>query len=167
MIKAEKFVITYILLLITWLMLTQSFNPQELIVGAIVSAGVALFSCKILFTEQDKKFNFQRLLSAISYVPFYFICELRSHFQVIRLILHPQMPVKPGIVRIETDLRSDFGITALANSITMTPGTLTVETDEKESALYVHWIEVDTTDPQAVREDISDGFERYLRRIFE
>ena len=59
-----------------------------------------------------------------------------------------------------------FGITGLANAITMTPGTLSVEVNEKESSLYVHWIDVKTVKPEQTSRQIAWPFERFLRRIF-
>jgi multicomponent Na+:H+ antiporter subunit E len=76
------------------------------------------------------------------------------------------MPIKPGIVRVPTELKSDFGITGLANAITMTPGTLSVDVSEDGSSLYVHWIDVKAVEPEQTSRQIAWPFERFLRRIF-
>ena len=82
-----------------------------------------------------------------------------------RRVLHPALPIKPGIVKVKTNLKTDVGRTTLANSITMTPGTITV--DIIDDIIYVHWIYVSSTDPEIYTEKISGRFEKYIRRIFE
>jgi multicomponent Na+:H+ antiporter subunit E len=74
------------------------------------------------------------------------------------------MPIRPGIVRIRTKLKSDVGRTTLANCITLTPGTLVVDITE-EGDLYVHWIWVRSQDPEAAARLIASRFERILTRI--
>ncbi|MBW2967612.1 Na+/H+ antiporter subunit E [Candidatus Woesearchaeota archaeon] len=73
--------------------------------------------------------------------------------------------IKPGIVKIKTDLKTDAGVTMLANSITLTPGTLTVDIDEKSNDLYVHWINVKKKDPEA--EDVCGVMPKWVKRIAE
>ena len=72
--------------------------------------------------------------------------------------------IKPGIVRISPGLKTDFGIAMLANSITLTPGTLTVDADGKNN-LYVHWINVRDKEPET--EEVCSGFHRWVRRVAE
>jgi len=72
--------------------------------------------------------------------------------------------INPGIVKISPELKTDLGITLLANSITLTPGTLSVDLD-KENNLYVHWINVKNLEPKI--EDVCFNFHRWIRRITE
>ncbi|GAH99268.1 unnamed protein product, partial [marine sediment metagenome] len=81
-------------------------------------------------------------------------------------VLHPRLPIKPGIVKVKTSLKTPTGRVALANSITLTPGTLSVEITE-EGYLYVHWIMVRTTDIKEATERIVRKFEPILKEIFE
>lgn len=77
------------------------------------------------------------------------------------------MPINPGIVKVKTTLRSDTGLTFLANSITLTPGTLSVDVDQENGFLYVHWINVKDKDIDRATSLIVHRFERILKRIFE
>ena len=166
MAKGSLFV-AFVCLWLAWIALTGSINPQELAVGAIVAAFVAMVSYGLLFRgKMREKFELKRWGYALAYVPAYIWAELKAHASVIYYILHPQMPIKPGIVRVPTKLRSDFGITGLANAITMTPGTLSVEVNEEEPSLYVHWINVEAVEPEQTNRQIAWPFERFLRRIF-
>lgn len=73
--------------------------------------------------------------------------------------------IKPGIVKIETGLQSDLGIALLASSITLTPGTLTVDIDEQTNALYIHWINVANKEPSA--KEICGSMLKWIKRIAE
>ncbi|MFH1063737.1 MAG: Na+/H+ antiporter subunit E [Candidatus Woesearchaeota archaeon] len=73
--------------------------------------------------------------------------------------------INPGIVKIKTGLVTDIGITMLANSITLTPGTLTVDIDPKTNDLYIHWINVKRDDPSP--EDVCGSMLKWVRRIVE
>ena len=75
------------------------------------------------------------------------------------------MPIKPGIVKVKTNLKSEFAKIILANSITMTPGTISV--DIIGNYLYVHWIYVRSEDPDIYTNEISGQFEKYIKRIIE
>lgn len=159
--------IAFICLWLAWIALTGSLDPQELSAGFLVAAFVALVSHELLFRGgMRKKFELRRWGYFLAYVPAYIWAELKAHASVIYRILHPRMPIKPGIVRVPMRLRSDFGITGLANAITMTPGTLSVEVGEEERCLYVHWINVRGVEPELTSEQIARPFERFLRRIF-
>jgi multicomponent Na+:H+ antiporter subunit E len=101
----------------------------------------------------------------VAYLPAYAWAEIKSHLKVIYLALHPKMPIRPGIVEVPTSLRTDVGITWLANSITMTPGTLSVDVDDGRGVLYVHWIDVEAVGPREAASRVAMPFERFLRRI--
>jgi multicomponent Na+:H+ antiporter subunit E len=75
------------------------------------------------------------------------------------------MPIKPGIVKVKTTLKTDIGKTFLANSITMTPGTITVDIIDDE--FYIHWIYVSSRDPKVYTDKILGRFEKFIKRIFE
>ncbi len=162
-----KFLVAFVCLFLFWIGLTGSLDVQELVAGAIVAVFVAAVSYELLIKGHVKdKFEPKRWGYAIAYFPAYVWAEIKSNLDVIYRIVHPKMPIKPGIVEVSTDLRTDLGLTGLANSITMTPGTLSVEIDEKKPCLYVHWINVQTTDPKETQAAIAKPFEIFLRRIF-
>ncbi|MDI6883981.1 MAG: Na+/H+ antiporter subunit E [Hadesarchaea archaeon] len=164
---SAKLPATFLCLLAMWIALTASFDPQELVVGAVASGFVAVISYELLFHKGiAEKLQLGRWAYALAYVPAYIWAELKAHASVIYRILHPRMPIRPGIVRVPTELKTDFGVTGLANAITMTPGTLSVEIDEEKPSLYVHWIDVKAVEPEQTSKQIAWPFERFLRRIF-
>lgn len=88
-----------------------------------------------------------------------------SVFRVARLVLSPHLHIRPGIFVFPLSVSRDFEITLLANLITLTPGTLSVDVTADGKALLVHAI--DCPDPDAARREIAEGFERLIREAFE
>ena len=97
---------------------------------------------------------------------FVFLGELiKSNFDVAARVANPKLPINPGIVKVKTKLKSKLGRIMLANSITLTPGTLTVDIDEDTNELYIHWIYA--KELPAKIEDICGTFPEWVRRIAE
>jgi len=95
---------------------------------------------------------------------FYFLGALiKSNLDVAFRVLHPKLPIRPGIVKVKTKLTTPLGRLMLANSITLTPGTITVDT--KGEDFYIHWIAVEEGDLEEKTKKIVSGFEKYLEVI--
>jgi multicomponent Na+:H+ antiporter subunit E len=90
---------------------------------------------------------------------------IKANFDVAYRVLHPRLPINPGLVKIKTGLKSEVSKTFLANSITLTPGTMTV--DIKGDELYIHWIDVKEREVAKATEAIAGKFEKILERVFE
>ena len=165
--------IYFVLAFIIWMLLTWQFDAQVIIAGLIVSVIVALLFHEILPKEYRVFISPVRVFWVLVYLPVFFYYVIKANFDVVYRALHPKMPIKPGIVKIKTILKTESGITALANSITLTPGTLTVDlTDDgdpasRETFLYIHWINVKSDDVEQATELIARRFEWFLQRIFE
>ncbi len=167
-----------IILLVIWLLLSwpvgegeQAFDWQGVILGIVVSAAVAWFYGRLFSPPLARLLSPGRLFWAVLYLPYFFWYCLVANIDVLYRVIHPRMPIRPGIVKVRTSLKSRAALTALSNSITLTPGTLTVdlasEEEEGDTYLYVHWINVRDEDPEGATRLIVSRFERFLRRIFE
>lgn len=160
-----KILVSTTILFLIWIILTQSFNPQELFTGLLVSSLIALISPSIAGKRVRNWFNIKRYYFLVFYL-FYFIWQMiKSNLDVAKRVINPKLPINPGIVKVKTKLKSRSGKLALANSITLTPGTLTV--DVVDQYLYIHWIDVKFTDIEKATKEIVEGFEKYLEVIFE
>jgi len=155
----------FLIIFILWLLLTWSLQPQELIVGLALSLLLSLLLHDIFLQGSQKLVQPARYFWFLIYLPVFFYYVVVANLDVAYRVLHPDMPIRPGIVKVRTSLTSDMGRTFLANSITLTPGTLTV--DIVGDHLYIHWINITTEDPQEETAIIVRRFERILRRIFE
>ena len=168
--KFPAVVATFLLCFAFWVLLTWSFAVQELAVGAAVSLAVALFSAR--FFIHEKAFwllNPVKWFGLIAYV-FVFLGELiKANVDMAKRCFGGCKNIKPGIVKIPTGMKSDYGVAAVANSITLTPGTITMETTEEDGQnyLYVHWIDVAETDPEKAGEAIKGRLERGVRRVWQ
>ena len=160
-----RYIIFFILGFAFWLLLTLSVHLDHIVAGAaIVALGTILFGG--YFTDKPLRFlQIHRLFWLIIYIPVFLWYMFRANIDVAYRALHPERPIKPGIVKIKTTLKSKIAKVFLANSITLTPGTMTCEIDGDH--LYIHWIWVQSTQIEEASKLIAGPFERYLRRIFE
>ena len=164
-------VICFILAFVIWILLTWPFvdgkiDLQVVIAGLIASIIVAVLFHEILPREHHVFISPLRIFWFLVYVPVFFYYVFKANLDVVYRALHPKMPIKPGIVKIKTTLKTESGITALANSITLTPGTLTVDLTD-DGFLYIHWINVKSDDIEQATKYIAQRFEWFLKKIFE
>lgn len=142
------------------------WSPEEILFGALFAVLTALLTKKLFSTTGTgfglKYLNPIRWSLFLAYVlgPFFYGMA-KANFDVAYRVITGK--IKPGIVRISPGLKTDFGLAMLANSITLTPGTLTVDVNGKD--LYVHWIYVKNKEPKT--EEICLSFPKWIRRITE
>ena len=153
-------------LLLTWPLADGKVQWQVVIAGVIASAVAALLFHEILPKEHHVFSSPVRVFWLLAYIPVLFYYIILANFDVVYRALHPRMPINPGIVKIRTRLKSESGVTALANSITLTPGTLTVDLTD-DGYLYVHWINVTSTGVEDATRKIVKELEWFLQKIFE
>lgn len=141
------------------------WNQNEIIFAVIISLIIAIISTNVLFQKkQYHLLNPIKWILFLAYVigPFFYAMAKANIDVAIRVITGK---INPGIVKISPGLKSDAAITFLANSITLTPGTLSVDIDETNNDLYIHWINVTNLKPSI--EDICGTFPDWARRIAE
>jgi multicomponent Na+:H+ antiporter subunit E len=154
----------FAVLMLFWIMLNGSLAGDVLIVGALASAAIALFYRDALSFLGEARYTPAALIAAIGYLLFFLKELVKSNLRLAAAVLSPSLPVRPGFVKVRTKLQSRMGRLLLANSITLTPGTLTVELEDEW--LYVHWVMMETADMERATEEIVAGFERYLEVMY-
>jgi len=169
------FIVTTIICFITYLFLTTGsgtlglWSIEEILLGFILSIIVGFVARSIFAKEDFRMLNPVRWFTFIAYVigPF-FIGLSKANIDVAYRVITGK--INPGIVKISPDLKTDLGITMLANSITLTPGTLSVDIDEDKNDLYIHWINVKKEALEGKTVDckyICGSFDKWIRRIAE
>ncbi len=162
--KLGRFILNWIFLFLVWLMFTSTLFWQEVLIGAVVSmllslASIRLFTCCTLSILNPVK---------IFWMVWYFFVFLKllivANLDVAKRVISPSLPINPGIVKFKTKLKTNYSKMVLANSITLTPGTLSV--DVIGDTFYIHWIDVQSTDPEQAFKDIAEPFEKILLKIF-
>ncbi len=161
--KARKWLGLFVASLVVWILLAGA-TWEELILGTIVSAVVAFVFGQSSLYVLNAKWLIRMLLFLIFYLPVFVIELIRANIDVMVRVLHPKLPINPGFVKVPTKLKGDQAKLMLANSITLTPGTITLDADENH--LYVHWIDVQRVDGNVNPLAVSEPFERVLGRIF-
>ena len=160
----KHFLISVTVLFGIWMLFNASVSPPVLLVGAGVSLIIALIA-----QGEEKPFSMLRLTpAALAHALIYlllFLWEvLRSNVDVALRVISPALPINPGIVEVRTRLKSPLARLILTSSITLTPGTLTV--DIVDDRLFIHWIDVTSSDREAATEAIVRKFEKHLEVIY-
>ena len=163
-IKLRNFLYLFIFLVIIWLALTSSVRWQELAVGIAVSLIISLILSKVYSELGFPPLSIKRIVFFFIFLGVLFKEIIVANVDVAYRIIHPKMPIKPGIVVIRTTLKQDIAKMMLANSITLTPGTFTL--DIIGDTLLIHWINVKTDDVEKATRMIGERFEKYLKIIF-
>lgn len=167
------FAIAFFLGIMVWLLLTAGsgnigfWAMDEIAFGIVFSLVAALLAKNIFFAigirPSAKTLSPKTWALLVVYLlgPF-FLAMAKANLDVAYRVITGK--IRPGIVRLHPNLKSDLGLAMLANSITLTPGTLSVEINEARN-LYVHWIFVQSKDPKP--EQVYGSFEKWIRRILE
>ncbi len=160
-VSLRSYSIVFLSSLLLWVLLTGSLATEELLAGLLVALVVSAVSRQQLGVFNGLILSPRAFLFLIAYLVYFFYALLRANFDLAGRVLSPSLPIRPGFVEVRTGLTSSLGRMLLANSITLTPGTLTVELQEER--LLVHWINVpEEADRQAVTEAVAGGFERWI-----
>ena len=168
--KVPAVISTFCLCFLFWVLLTWSFTPQEMIAGAVVSLAAALFTSGFFIHENAFRLaNPVRFGALVAYV-FIFLGELiKANLDVARRCFGGCKEVNPGIVKVPVELEGDYAQAMLANSITLTPGTITLDIAEQDGQTYyyIHWIDVAEQDREKAGDMIKGRMEKWIRRIWQ
>ena len=165
-------VATFIVSFIVWCLLAcpwsqaAGWDVQSVVIGFIASALVAFIFSDALAIHPSRFLSPVRWFWFLLYLPVFIYYCIVANLHVMYLVLHPDLPIKPGVVKVKTRLKSNAARTALANSITLTPGTLTVDVTD-DGYLYVHWLVVESPEMKTATHDIVEKFEGWIERIIE
>ena len=135
--KGFGILVTFCALFLFWLLLSGIFDALHVGAGIICSAIIALISHDLLVKEKGDKM-LSKSFKFVIYLGWELWQIVLANFDVAYRVLHPKMPIDPLIIEFDTSLRSDFALVTLANSITLTPGTITI--DIKDGKFLVHAI---------------------------
>jgi multicomponent Na+:H+ antiporter subunit E len=154
-----------------WVLLTWNFSSGELTAGVIVSLAAALFSARFMVHENSFwLLNPAKLFGLIYYVLIVFPVELvKANVDMAKRCFGGCKNVNPGIVKVPVNLESEYGQSMLANSITLTPGTITMDITEEEGQTYyyIHWIDVTAPSGAEAGDAIKGTLEKWVGRIFK
>jgi multicomponent Na+:H+ antiporter subunit E len=155
----KRLATTFVLVFITWLVLTYSLHPEEVLIGIAISLVITLISRHLLAPDTPRIILHPvRWFWFLVYIGHLLVLEIRAHIDVGSRVFSGR--IRPAIVEVPVEFNTLLGKTLLGNSITMTPGTLTVNS-ENEEKFYIHTI--------GYRKElaIEKPFRKFGRRVIE
>ena len=156
--------LAFFVCLLLWVLLTGTLEYTELTAGILVALAITL-----LFGKRFHLFTGLRLtpllpLHIAVYLGHFLLALVRANIDLALRVLKPSLPIRPHLIEVKTNLKSPLGKLLLANTITLTPGTLTV--DVLEDTLLVHWVYCPPgTDAVQATHEIAATFENNLGRF--
>ncbi|WP_456394351.1 monovalent cation/H+ antiporter subunit E [Thermococcus sp.] len=163
-----SFIVVFMWSFVLWLALTAGtkgmlWSAEELAAGVVFSLIVGYATRNVIGEKAGRFLSPSKWVGFIVYsLGPLFWGMVKANLDVAYRVITGK--IKPGIVRVPVDLENDAQYTILSNSITLTPGTLTIDACPEEKALYVHWIYVRDEHPKS-SEPISGSFEKWARRL--
>ncbi len=165
MVKTPAVVSTAAVLLLIWMGLNLSLDPQEITIGLAAAVIIGVATGGALTGNLFKLLKPAKFASAVEYV-FYFIWQMiKANIDIFFRVFKPVIPIRPGIVKAELHLKSPRARSIVANSITLTPGTITIDT--RGDFIFVHWVFLPDGDVHEKTQQMVDSFAGRLEKIFE
>jgi len=159
-----QFLNLWLTLLLIWLIANGTLALDTVLTGVVVTAAIALAFAAFSRVYSVIRWSPRVIYNYLLYLGVFLYELVKANLNVMRYVFSPNIDIHPGIVEIKTQLQSPMGRLALANSITLTPGTLVV--DMRGDSLFIHWINVTATDPVAATREVAGRFEKYLKVIY-
>lgn len=163
-------VFTFFITLAIWIVFAGRITDDVIFVGLIASFITTWLYSDLLFRSTNRKknwaFYFKKFFYILLFIPVFFYEAFISALKVSKHVFEKKPSFSPGIVKVKTTLSNVTALTILANLITLTPGTLTVDFDMRERAFFIHWIDVTTAEEAEMRKQIIERFEGWLEVIF-
>lgn len=150
-----------ILLAMAWLSLTGEWTPLNFLVGLALGYVLSSLAQRALGTGT----YFLKVRQIIGFIGYFLWQLVLANLRVAYDIVSPQHHMRPAVVAVPLDLQGDAQITLLANLITLTPGTLSLDVSADRRTLFVHAMHV--TDAESFRREIKEGFEHYIKEVWE
>jgi len=139
---------------------------QNILIGALVAFFVTML-CGDLFTTRAALFlEYKRYLWFVYFILFCTWECLKINIEMMLRLTAKEIPLNPAILKFKTSLKTDIGLTYLANSLTLAKGAITVDTEKEKGLIYIHWIDTKQTDKNKI-EEIIKKFEKIITKIFE
>ncbi len=148
-----------VFLALIWAAATEHITLGNLAIGFGVGYVVLWFLRPVIGPSN----YFRKVRLGVGFVAFLFVELIRANWRVTLDVLTPRRHMRSAVVAVPLDVQTDLEITLLANLITLTPGTLSLDVSDDRRVLYIHTISLG--DPAEFRRDIKDGFERRLLEL--
>ncbi|MFQ5779477.1 MAG: Na+/H+ antiporter subunit E [Nitrospiria bacterium] len=163
------YILHNIVLAFIWCLLQEKFDFPEFLLGALFGYAILYLLREVLDDKKDERRILQHrdyfhlTAKTARYIVIFLKELIKANIEVVKIVLSPNLNITPGIIAYKLDVKTDAGITLLANSITLTPGTLSVDISDDRKTLYIHALHMDNVREQEA--SIRDSLEKYSKEI--
>jgi multicomponent Na+:H+ antiporter subunit E len=147
-----------LVLTLAWVMMTGVFSFVNIMAGFVLGYAVLALTQRVT----GRPGYAGRLIKTISLIAFFSYELALANFRLTLDLIRPNVRIRPAIIAMPLSARTDFEITALANLITLTPGSTSIELSDDRKTLYVHLVDIGDSTIEEVRTELKRGFERRL-----
>jgi multicomponent Na+:H+ antiporter subunit E len=163
-VAPQGFLSLWAVLFVVWMAANSTLAVEVALLGAVITLALAY-----AFTTSSDAWRRIRWTPAgfyhfVAYTGTFLVELVKANVAMMRIVYSPRIDIKPGIVRVRTRLQSPIGRLALANTIALTPGSLVI--DLKDDVLYIHWLDVKSTDTEVASAAMAGPFEKHLEQVF-
>lgn len=154
----------WVVLFVIWMIANASLAVEPALVGAAITLVLAHAFASSSDAWSRLRLTPRALYHFVAYSGTFVVELARANLNMMAYVYAPRINIKPGIVKVRTRLESPIGRLALANSIALTPGSLVI--DIRDDTLFVHWLDVKTTDIDEATLALVVPFEKHLEKVF-
>jgi multicomponent Na+:H+ antiporter subunit E len=162
--KLRRIINLWVLLLVVWMFIGSSLDLDILVAGSLVSAALAYAFGSSGYVWNDIRWTPQAAYHFIAYTAVFAVELVRANINMLRYVYSPRIDIKPAVIKVKTRLKTPIGRLALVNSIALTPGSLVLAIEG--DTIFIHWLDLPTTDPDEAKRLLVDPFERHLEVVF-
>ena len=154
----------WIVLFAVWTVANATLAVEVAILGLAITGVLAYAFVSTSDVWRQIRWTPSGFYHFLAYSGTFFVELVKANLAMMRVVYSPRIDIKPGIIRIRTGLKSPIGRLALANTIALTPGSLVM--DIRDETIFIHWLDVQSTDIDAATEALAGPFERHLEKVF-
>jgi multicomponent Na+:H+ antiporter subunit E len=154
----------WVILFVIWMITNASLALEPALVGAAITFVLARVFASSSQAWSRLRLTPRALYHFVAYSGAFVLELVRANLNMMAYVYAPRIAIKPGIVKVRTRLQSPIGRLALANSIALTPGSLVM--DIRDDTLFIHWLDVKTTDIDQATQALVIPFEKHLEKVF-
>jgi multicomponent Na+:H+ antiporter subunit E len=154
----------WVVLFVVWTVANSTLAIEVAILGLVITGPLAYTFASAGSVWRHIRWTPAGFYHFLAYSGTFFVELVKANIAMMRVVYSPRIDIKPGIVEIRTRLKSPIGRLALANTIALTPGSLVM--DIRDDTLFIHWLDVQSTNIDAATQALAGPFERHLERVF-
>ncbi|MEM1645539.1 MAG: Na+/H+ antiporter subunit E [Ignisphaera sp.] len=153
--------------MIFYIVFAGSVTELTIATGLVISSIVAAIFDGIVIQRIFLPKDIIRIVYAAEYLLRFIVAEIVEHIKVAKIIMSKRINVNPAVVEIPLELKSEYAISAIALTITNTPGTIAIDFDRNRCILYVHWLIAKSKSIAEIKEEVVGRFEELAKKIFD